>query len=128
MNTSHTLSFDEPHLARAAEQLDAPALHALPYGAIRLDRDGRIVFYSDAEARLSGYARQTLGRHFFTEVAPCLANAVFHGRIEKAQATGQLDIEFSHIGDFDDAGKEVCFRIQSASDGGVWIFTRRLAL
>jgi len=128
MNTSPFLAFDETHLARCAEQLSAAALHALPYGAIRLDWDGRIVFYSDAEARLSGYARPTLGKHFFTEVAPCLANAGFHARIEQAQAAGLLDIEFSHIGDFNDACKEVCFRIQSASDGGVWIFTQRLAL
>lgn len=127
MNEPTAVSFDEPQLARAVEQLSAAAIDALPYGAIRLDRAGQIVFYSAAEARLSGYgSRPALGRHFFTEVAPCLAHPGFRGRIEKAQAAGTLDIEFGYVGDFDDASKDVCFRIQSASDGGIWIFTQRL--
>jgi photoactive yellow protein len=127
MNESTAVSFDEPELARAVEQLSAAAIHALPYGAIRLDRAGQIVFYSAAEARLSGYgSRPAMGRHFFTDVAPCLAHAGFRGRIEQAQAAGTLDIEFGYVGDFDDADKDVCFRIQSASDGGIWIFTQRL--
>lgn len=116
-----------PNWLGAVEQLDAAAIHALPYGAIRLDPEGQIVFFSEAEARLSGYgSRPALGRHFFTEVAPCLAHAGFRGRLERAQAAGRLDIEFGYIGDFNDANKDVCFRIQSASDGGIWIFTQRL--
>jgi photoactive yellow protein len=119
--------FDEPQLALAVEQLDASVIHALPYGAIRLDRDGRVRFYSDAEARLSGYGpRQPAGLHFFTQVAPCLAEAGFLTRIERAQATGRLDIQLDYVGSFEDADLELRFRIQSASDGGIWIFTQRL--
>jgi photoactive yellow protein len=127
MNAPLSVSFDEPQLARVVEKMNPPDIHALPFGAIRLDPDGRIAFYSEAEARLSGYgSRPAMGRHFFTDVAPCLANEDFRGRIEKARAQGHLDIEFFHVGDFDDDTKDVCFRIQSASDAGLWIFTQRL--
>ena len=119
--------FDLADLAKAVEGLPPEAIHALPYGAIRLDADYRITFYSEAEARLSGYGmRRPEGRHFFTEVAPCLAHEGFLGRIEAARASAVLDIEMEYVGDFDDADKELRFRIQSASDGGIWIFTQRL--
>ena len=119
-------SFDTAHLALAVEQLEAAAVHALPFGAVRLDRDGRVLFFSDTEARHSGYgARRPEGLHYFTEVAPCLAHAGFLGRIERARQAGTLDIEFGYIGDFDDADKELHCRVQSAGDGGLWIFTQR---
>jgi photoactive yellow protein len=120
-------AFDEPQLARSVERLPDVVVHGLPYGAIRLDRDGRVVFFSDAEARLSGYdARPTIGRDFFKEIAPCFATDAFLGRIERARAAGTLDIELELIGDFDDADKELRCRAQSASDGGIWIFIQRL--
>jgi photoactive yellow protein len=126
MNQPVPPAFDAAHLAPMVEQLDAAVIHALPYGAVHLDRDGRVLFFSEAEGRLSGYApRRPEGRHFFTEVAPCLGTADFRGRIERAQAAGTLDIEFDYVGDFDDPDKEVRCRVQSAGDGGIWIFTQR---
>lgn len=122
-----SLPFNEPQLARAAERLSAAELDALPYGAIRLDPAGKVVFYSEAEGRLAGYSKlPVVGRDFFTDIAPCLASEAFKGRIERARLAGSVDIEFSYVGDFDDPDKDVCFRIQSASDGGIWIFTQRL--
>lgn len=122
------LDFDVPDLARQVEQLAAADIHSLPYGVVRLDDDGKIIFFNEAEARLSGYGRRDdpVGRNFFTEVAPCLATPQFLGRIDRARASGTIDIEFGAVGDFDDLDKELRFRIQSASDGGVWIFTQRL--
>jgi hypothetical protein len=56
-----------------------------------------------------------------------MANECFRGRIEAARVRGTLDIAFSWIGDFADRGREMRVRIQSASDGGVWIFMQRPA-
>jgi photoactive yellow protein len=85
-----------------------------------------VTYYSQAERRLSGSGRrERLGAEFFANIAPCMDNADFKGRIERARAAGTLDIEFSHIGDFDDDARELSVRIQSAADGGYWIFMRR---
>jgi photoactive yellow protein len=122
-----TPSFEEPRLAQAIERLPEAAIHELPFGAIRLDPAGRVTFFSEAEARLSGYGpRPAKGGHFFTEIAPCLEKAGLPKLIEQARASGQLDIEFEQVGDFDDANKDVRYRVQSASDGGVWLFGLRL--
>ncbi len=118
--------FNEPDLAMAIEALPSEAVDALPYGAIRLDDDGKVEFYSAAERRLSGSGNHDrLGLDFFSKIAPCMDNPDFRGRVERARESGTLDLEFSHVGDFEDRDRELTGRIQSASAGGYWIFMRR---
>ena len=119
-------SFDDPDLARKAEALEESLLDRLPFGAIRLDEQGVVRVYSGAERRLSGSGnRERLGHDFFTEIAPCMNTEEFRGRIDRARAAGRLDLEFGYVGGFADGERELAVRIQSASDGGVWIFMRR---
>lgn len=121
-----SVNFDQPDLARAIESLRADEIDDLPFGAIRLDAEGAVTYYSEAERRLSGSgAHRRLGLSFFTDVAPCMGTAGYQGRIEQALADGTLDIEFTHVGDFDDRDRELTVRAQSATGGGVWIFMRR---
>jgi len=47
--------FHNPNLASIIETLPPAVVHALPYGVIRLDQEGQVVFFSEAERRLSGY-------------------------------------------------------------------------
>nr|WP_294509912.1 PAS domain-containing protein [uncultured Rhodopila sp.] len=117
--------FDEPRLAESVEKLSPAAVNALSYGAVRLDAEGRVTFFSDAERRLSGYNKPPIGLSFFIDIAPCMNNPNFRGRIDRALAAGTLDIAFSHVGDFDDSAKELDVRVQSATGGGCWIFIRR---
>jgi len=118
--------FDAPRLAMAIEALPSEAVDTLPYGAIRLGDDGKVEYYSAAERHLSGSGdHDRLGLDFFSQIAPCMDNADFRGRVERARASGKLDLEFSHVGDFEDRDRELTVRIQSASAGGYWIFMRR---
>lgn len=120
------LSFHEPRLARRVETLLPEQIDALPFGAVRLDPNGKVLLYSRSEALQSGYGDRTaVGRLFFTDVAPCMNCGYFKGRIDRARATGTLDIEFTFIGDFSDQQRELTVRVQSASDGGMWIFIQR---
>ncbi|EWY36135.1 hypothetical protein N825_29710 [Skermanella stibiiresistens SB22] len=126
MTSSPAITFDMPGLARAVEGLSPAEVDTLPFGAIRLDADDRVVLYSAAEARLSGYgARPALGRAFFTEMAPCMDNPAFRGRIARASAAGRFDLEFGWIGDFSDRSRELQVRVLPATGGGCWIFIRR---
>ena len=119
-------SFDTPSLAAAVEALEVADIDELPFGAIRISENGLVAFYSKAEAKLSGRNdRPALGANFFVDIAPCFDNPDFLGRIERARKQGTIDIEFGYIGDFDDLEKEVRVRVQSASDGGYWIFNYR---
>ena len=120
------VSFDTQDLAQQIEELDDKTIDALPFGAIRLDDKGVVTFFSKAEREASGYGgRPTVGRIFFTDIAPCMAHEGFRGRLEAARARGTLDLKFSWIGDFADRQRELRVRVQSASGGGVWIFIQR---
>lgn len=123
------LSFDAPALADAIEAMSPAEIDRLPFGVIGLDPDGLVRVYNETEARLSGYkGRPTQGKLFFGEVAPCMSNSYFKGRIDKALSAGTLDIEFIFVGDFNDADRELQVRAQSAKDGGIWIFNHRPSL
>jgi photoactive yellow protein len=122
------LDFDQPDLARAVELLPEGEIDALPFGVIHINPVGRILLYSKREAELSGYgARPALGKLFFSEVAPCMGVEGFEGRIQRARAHGHLDLEFGWIGDFSDRNRKLKVRVQSASDGGMWLFINRNA-
>ncbi len=122
--TAATLDFDTGRLAEAMEHMRPDEVDALPFGAIRLDATGKVTYYSESERRQSGYRKEAIGRTFFTEMAPCMDNSQFRGRIEQALARGMLDIAFDYIADFPSGarGVDVRVRVQSAGDGGCWIF------
>lgn len=122
--TSDTPDFDTPDLAHAVERMAPEQVDVLPFGAIRLDAAGEVTFYSDRERRQSGYRKEAIGRRFFTEMAPCMDNPAFRGRIDQALARGKLDIAFDYIADLPSGarGVEIRVRVQSAGDGGCWIF------
>jgi photoactive yellow protein len=119
-------AFDTPKLAEAVEKLTPEQLDMLPFGVIGLDAQNMVRVYNKTEAQLSGYdARIARGKLFFTDVAPCMNNGYFKGRIDKALKAGTLDVSFTFIGDFSDRDRELSVRAQAAKDGGVWIFHRR---
>jgi len=120
------VTFDADDLIARVAGLDAESLHALPFGVIRLDQDGKVTFFSRTEARQSGFGdRPILGRAFFTEIAPCVGTPDLLRRIERARAAGTLDILFEHVGDFSDATRELRVRVKSATPGELWVFIDR---
>jgi photoactive yellow protein len=119
-----TVDFNAPDLAHRIEQLTQSELDRLPFGVILLDRQGTVLFYSETEARQSGYGELPLGRNLF-EVSRCLESDDFRGRIMRAMEAGPVDIEFVWVGDFTEPKRDMRVRVQSARQGGVWIMIER---
>ncbi len=120
--------FDTPKLAEKIEALTKAEIDLLPFGVTGLDPQGIVRVYNKTRAEQGGRGTMpTKGLSYFTEVAPCMNNDYFKGRIDKARAAGTLDISFSFIGDFNDADRELTVRVQAAKDGGTWIFIQRAA-
>jgi len=116
--------FDAVDLARQIETLSQYQLDTLPFGVILIDCDGTIVFYSQTEARQSGYGEIPIGRNLF-EISPCMANNDFQGRIKRAMDEGPVDLEFGWAGDFADPTRDLRLRVISSSNNGIWIFVER---
>jgi len=65
------------------------------FGVIGLGHDHRVVFYNRAESALSGLsAERVIGRHFFTEVAPCTNNFMVAHRFETEES---LDATIDYV-------------------------------
>lgn len=77
-------------LARLAA-LTPGELDALPFGAIRLDEEGRIASFNSYEERLSGRDPASVVGRYFSEVAPCTQVRDFMAPIEEGRARGALD-------------------------------------
>jgi photoactive yellow protein len=118
------VDYDAPDLAERIEQLSQYDLDKLPFGVILLDGEGVIRFYSETEARQSGYGSRPLGLNFH-EISRCAGKGDFKARIARAQEEGQVDLEFAWPSDFGDPMRQVRVRVQSARKGGVWLFMQR---
>jgi len=118
------IDYDAPDLAARIEQLSQDELDQLPFGVILLDPEGAVKFYSATEARLSGYPGSPLGQNFF-EISRCFGKGDFQTRILRAQETPPVDLELGLPGDYSDPKRELRIRVQSARQGGVWLFMQR---
>jgi photoactive yellow protein len=120
------LAFELADIAARVEAMDRAQHDELSYGCIKIDADGVVREFNKTEARLSGYKnRPALDTRFFIDVAPCMSGEFFKGRIDKARASGTLDITFTFVGDFSDAKRTLVVRTVGATDGGAWIFIKR---
>jgi photoactive yellow protein len=118
------IDFDAPDLAARIERLSRSDLDYLPFGVILLDRAGIVLFYSATEARLSGYGAVPTGQNLF-EISSCFGDADFRSRLARAMDDGPVDLEFGWPHDFADSTRELRIRVQSAHDGGIWLFIER---
>ena len=73
-------------------QRDPTRIEFLPFGAVLLDRMGKIVKYNSAEGVIVGRsAADVIGRNFFNDVAPCAKGKKFHGEFLKFSQTGNVN-------------------------------------
>jgi photoactive yellow protein len=94
--------------------MDLDKLDGLPFGAILIDEEGKIIFYNEREEQLAGHRRESvLGKNFFTEVAPCAQVREFYGPFKRA--IGQLGVIASFRFHFPLPGRPRDVQIQLAS-------------
>ena len=100
---------------------------SLPFGAVLLDRMGRIAKYNKAEGLIAGRdPASVIGRDFFNEIAPCAKGKRFHGEFLKFNRTGQANVMLDYK--FNYKGTEVAVKIhlKAQPDGQFcWLFVKR---
>lgn len=101
-------------------------LDALPFGAIRLDRDGKILAFNQAEVDLSGRKKENvLGKNFFTDVAPCTNVQDFAGKFREGVRTGKLHTVFPYVFDYEMDPRNVWVTLfYSNETDTAWVFVR----
>ncbi|MBK9259692.1 MAG: PAS domain-containing protein [Polyangiaceae bacterium] len=100
---------------------------AMPFGMIRLDRQGTVKTYNEWEAQLARRkARDVIGRNFFTEVAPCTNVASFRGKLDELAASGQKTYIFDYDFSFPWGNRRVRVRFVIESDDERWVLVTNL--
>lgn len=93
--TTHGICLECYPVATGAEVVSLPTLSredfdALPYGAIRLDSENKIIAYNAAESELARRApAEVMGKDFFKQVAPCTNVAELAGWLQLARKSGE---------------------------------------
>jgi photoactive yellow protein len=114
---------DKSALLQAADGMSAEELDTLPYGMIQLDANGRILKFNAVESRLAALPQhQQVGKHFFTEVAPCTKVQDFYGRFKEGVVREALDTSFQFHFAFKQNPRDVSVRLfYSKRTKSVWV-------
>ena len=114
---------DDADLAAKADDLTAAELDRLPFGMIQIDATGRILKFNAVESRLAALdQQQQIGKHFFTQVAPCTKVQAFYGRFKEGVMQEQLDTTFSFHFAFRQNPRDVMVRLfYSRRTRSVWV-------
>jgi photoactive yellow protein len=100
----------------------------LPFGAVKLNRDGIIVKYNICDGRSPAVREpwEIIGQNFFTQVAPAVNVEEFAGRFHDGIRAGQLDVTFPYL--FQSAGNRVDVEITLTMDldgKNAWVFVKQ---
>jgi photoactive yellow protein len=114
---------DKSALLQAADGMSPDELDQLPYGMIQLDASGRILKFNSVESRLASLPQQAqIGKHFFTEVAPCTKVQEFYGRFKEGVVREALDTSFQFHFAFKQNPRDVTVRLfYSKRTQSVWV-------
>lgn len=117
------ITYHEPQRIDSLTEVD---FDALPFGAIKLDSDGRILKYNLYESRLAERdPKEVIGQNFFTEVAPCTNVQEFAGRYRQGIAEGNLDTTFPYRFIFPKKVVDVEITLILNPDGeSAWVFVK----
>jgi len=106
--------------------LSADEVARLPFGALELAADGKILAYNDTEPDETGESRPSVvGRDFFADVARWAGGSMVAGEFRKGVAAGSLNVVF------DCAIASLAYKVRlhlkvSPILGTYWLFIKRL--
>ena len=100
---------------------------SLAFGAVLLDRSGKVVKYNKAEGMIAGRdPADVVGKDFFNEIAPCAKGKRFHGEFLKFHQTGSVNVMFDYKFAYKGANVGVKIHLKSQPDGQhCWMFVKR---
>lgn len=128
IGTMETVSFGKSDLENVLSRMNDRQLDELAFGAIELDKAGKIIKYNAVEGAITGRdPKATIGRNFFTEVAPCTNRAEFRGVFDAGVRGGDLNTMFEYVFDHKMKPTKVKIHMKKAVLGETfWVFVKRV--
>ena len=118
--------FDDDELGEVLRTCSEDTLDEAPFGIVQVDDNGIVQFYNRYESELAGVAPEdAMGRNFFTQLAPCSSNRLFHGRFKKGVRKGALDERFTYTFTYKMSPTLVQVRMYRDQEGQNWVMIRK---
>jgi photoactive yellow protein len=122
------IEFGKSDIENVMSTMSAKDIDGLAFGAIQLDGTGKILQYNSAEGQITGRdPKATIGRNFFTDVAPCTNTPKFRGEFDKGVKAGNLNTMIEYTFDYNMKPTKVKVHMKKALVGdSYWVFVKRL--
>ena len=122
------VSFGSDDIENTLAKMSDDQLNQVAFGAVQLDKDGRILQYNAAEGDITGRdPKAVIGKNFFKEVAPCTNSKEFQGRFADGVKSGNLNAMFEYTFDYEMKPTKVKVHMKKALSGdSYWVFVKRL--
>ena len=128
MDEFKKISFGAEDIENVLAKMSEKELDNMHLGAIQLDKDGKILSYNAAEAKITGRRPEdVIGKNFFTEVAPCTNRPEFKGVFREGVKNDNLNTMFEYVFDFKMNPTKVKVHMKKALLGdSYWVIVKRL--
>ncbi len=125
-SADQSLRFADDDLVDQLGDLPRETLDNAPFGIVQVDDEGIVQFYNQYESNLADVAPEdALGKNFFTQLAPCSGNRLFHGRFKKGVKKNSLDDRFTYTFTYKMSPTLVDVRMQRDEEGRNWLLIRK---
>ncbi|NKE48224.1 photoactive yellow protein [Roseomonas frigidaquae] len=123
-----TVAFGREDMENVLAKMSAAQIEKLAFGAVELDREGKILTYNAAEGAITGRdPKAAIGKNFFTDIAPCTNKPAFKGVFDKGVASGKLNAMLEYTFDYNMKPTKVKVHMKKAiSTESYWVFVKRL--
>ena len=118
------MSFVNDNVLSNIDNMSRAEIDDLPFGAIKVDDNGVIQLYNEAQTEIADYdAKEVEGQNWFEDVAVCTNNRLVYGKFKKGVSKGDMDTEFNYTFTFKMKPTNVKIRMYQNDDtGNNWIF------
>lgn len=124
--TNQSLSFEDDDLVDRLSEAPREMLDDAPFGIVQVDDEGIVQFYNQYESNLADVdPEDALGKNFFTQLAPCSGNRLFHGRFKKGVKKDALDERFTYTFTYKMSPTLVDVRMHRDEAGRNWVLVRK---
>jgi len=70
----------------------------LPFGIVKMDSNGVVVYYNKKESSITGVdPSMAMGKNFFVQIAPCTNNFMVAEKYKLAELDEELDYLFTYV-------------------------------
>ncbi|MGL4229761.1 MAG: photoactive yellow protein [Casimicrobium sp.] len=132
-NNAHYQRFFQIQGHDAAQVLDMltdQQLDQVPFGAIKLDKDAKILRYNRVEGEITGRdPRAVIGRNFFLDLAACGVGPLFWGRYKQGIMKPSYDEIFPYVFYHEMPETAMLVRMtlsRVVGEKSMWIMVRRI--